>query len=313
MKNWVQTRNLAGVGRFRGFFRSRDVFFHDGKSLRRFNVGVPLQMSIAVACLGLVTWSGFATAQIATAQAVDPSEIARMEQQVEAMKADVQAIKKMADHRYKLTAEALDDLGLDPKRFQGTGGPFEAVEPLKTADPKFRQLFMSWKKLDQIEQGTIAIPSIEPVKGTTFTSGYGVRSDPFRGRAAMHAGIDLAGPMGTPIYATADGYVQRSQWVNGYGNLVEVNHGRGIQTRYGHLSKSLVRDGQQVKRGQMIALMGSTGRSTGSHLHYEVRVDGKAVNPIPFMQSNDYLLAVQRRAAAASRVAMGGPKEGGSK
>ena len=106
-------------------------------------------------------------------------------------------------------------------------------------------------------------------------------------------------------------FVQRSEWANGYGNLVELNHGRGIQTRYGHLSRSVVRAGQRVKRGDLIALMGSTGRSTGSHLHYEVRIDGKAVNPIPFMQSNDILLAVQRRAAAATQVAMGGPREGG--
>jgi murein DD-endopeptidase MepM/ murein hydrolase activator NlpD len=193
--------------------------------------------------------------------------------------------------------------------FTGVGGPFEAVEPLKSADPKFKQLFTNWKKLDQAGHGTIAIPSTQPVKGSAFTSGYGVRSDPFRGRAAMHAGIDLAGPLGTPIYATADAVVGRSEWANGYGNLVELNHGRGIQTRYGHLSRSGVQAGQRVKRGDLIGYMGSTGRSTGSHLHYEVRIDGKAVNPVPFMQSDDYLLAVQRRAAAATQMAMGGPTE----
>ena len=123
----------------------------------------------------------------------------------------------------------------------------------------------------------------------------------------MHAGIDLAGPVGTAIYATADGTVGRSEWAGGYGNLVEIDHGKGIQTRYGHLSTSLVRAGQRVKRGDLIARMGSTGRSTGSHLHYEVRIDGKPVNPVPFMQSNDYLQSVQARAAQASNVAMGGP------
>ncbi|HEU0135164.1 MAG TPA: M23 family metallopeptidase, partial [Allosphingosinicella sp.] len=168
-----------------------------------------------------------------------------------------------------------------------------------------------WTKLDQLEQGTVAIPSTEPVRGTNFTSGYGVRSDPFKGRAAMHAGIDLAGPIGTPIYATADATVGRSEYNSGgYGNLVELEHGHGIQTRYGHLSKSLVTAGQRVKRGEMIGLMGSTGRSTGSHLHYEVRIDGKAVNPVPFLQSNSYLQSVQQRAAAASRIAIGGPAAG---
>ena len=183
---------------------------------------------------------------------------------------------------------------------------FEAVAPLKAGDAKFKQLFTSWKSLEK-PAGTVAIPSTEPVKGMALTSGYGVRSDPFRGRAAMHAGIDLAAPIGTPIYATADGIVGRSEWAGGYGNLVELNHGRGIQTRFGHLSRSLVRAGQRVKRGDLIAYMGSTGRSTGSHLHYEVRIDGKAVNPVPFMQSNNIMMAVQRRVAAGSRMAMGGP------
>jgi murein DD-endopeptidase MepM/ murein hydrolase activator NlpD len=313
MTNVVKANNVPGALKFRNVFRPRDFFFHDGRSLRRVSIGVPVQVSTAAAALLLVLWSVFAAARLMTATPADAAEVARMEAQVEAMQADVQAIKAAADQRFQLTAQEVRKLGLDPKRlqsnnpqYQGTGGPFEAVQPLK-ADPQFKQLFTSWKKLDQIEQGTIAIPSTQPVRGTSLTSGYGVRSDPFRGRAAMHAGIDLAGPIGTAIYATADGFVGRSEWANGYGNLVELNHGRGIQTRYGHLSRSMVSAGQRVKRGDVIGLMGSTGRSTGSHLHYEVRIDGKAVNPIPFMQANGYLLAVQRRAAAATRVAMGGP------
>jgi murein DD-endopeptidase MepM/ murein hydrolase activator NlpD len=181
------------------------------------------------------------------------------------------------------------------------------VQPLQSADPQFKALFTSWKQLDQLERGTIAIPSMKPVANANFTSGFGVRSDPFRGRSAMHAGIDLAGPTGTPIYATADGRVGRSGWVGAYGNLIELEHGRGIQTRYAHLSRSIVSAGERVQRGQLIGYMGSTGRSTGPHLHYEVRIDGRAVNPIPFMQSNDYLASVQRR---ASQVAQGGPIEG---
>ena len=189
----------------------------------------------------------------------------------------------------------------------GVGGPFEAVQPLRSA-PNFKQLFSSWKSLERPAAATVAIPSTQPVKGTALTSGYGVRSDPFRGRAAMHAGIDLAAPIGTPIYATADATVGRSEWAGGYGNLIELNHGRGIQTRYGHLTRSTVQAGQAIKRGQLIGFMGSTGRSTGSHLHYEVRIDGKAVNPVPFMEADDLVLAMQRRAqAATSRVAMGGP------
>ena len=171
---------------------------------------------------------------------------------------------------------------------------------------QFHNLFLSWKKLDTVSAtGVISVPSARPVNLATYTSGFGVRSDPFRGSAAMHAGIDLAGPMGTPIYATADGIVDRAEWSGGYGNMVEIEHGKGLQTRFGHLSRMLVQPGQRVTRGQMIALMGSTGRSTGSHLHYEVRIDGHAVNPVPFLQSADYVTAMEARTAAG--LAQGGP------
>ncbi len=127
----------------------------------------------------------------------------------------------------------------------------------------------------------------------------------------MHAGIDLSGPVGTPIYATADGVISDAGWNSGgYGNLVKIDHGRGIETRYGHLSKIGVLAGQRIKRGDLIGRMGSTGRSTGSHLHYEVRIDGRAVNPIPFMKSTDYLVAMQRKVghgAPMDQVALGGP------
>jgi murein DD-endopeptidase MepM/ murein hydrolase activator NlpD len=174
------------------------------------------------------------------------------------------------------------------------------------ADQNYRALFLSMKRLDQFQQGAMAIPSQRPIQQTNLTSGFGVRSDPFRGGAAMHAGVDMAGPIGTPIYATADGWVGRAGWANGYGNLVELEHGRGVETRYGHLSAILVKSGQRIRRGDLIARMGSTGRSTGSHLHYEVRIDGRAVNPIPFLQTSDYIVEVARR-SDGTQIAMGGP------
>jgi murein DD-endopeptidase MepM/ murein hydrolase activator NlpD len=311
MTNLVQSKN-AGYGRkFRNIFKPRDIFFHDGTSLRRIRVSGQVQFGFAFFLGITLFWSVFAAAQLAAAAAAPSyADVARMERQVASMQADVAAIREVAQARYRLTALEVTRLGLDPSRIQaqgGVGGPLEEVPATRTADPNFKALFMSWKKLEQLEQGTIAIPSTMPVQGANYTSGFGVRSDPFRGRAAMHAGIDLAGPIGTPIYATADGVVDRTEWVNGYGNLVELDHGHGIQTRYGHLSKSMVVAGQKVKRGDMIGLMGSTGRSTGSHLHYEVRIDGKAVNPVPFLQSTSYLQSVQQRAAAATRIAIGGP------
>lgn len=189
----------------------------------------------------------------------------------------------------------------------GQGGPFEAARA--SFDPKFKALFLSWQQLDPVKPGMVSIPSAKPILTirANFTSGYGTRSDPFKTVKAMHAGIDLAGPIGTPIYATADGMVGRAGVAGGYGNLVELEHGKAIQTRFGHLSAILVHIGQRVKRGDMIGRMGSTGRSTGSHLHYEVRVDGAAVNPLPFLASADYVLAAQQH-GASTQVAMGGPE-----
>lgn len=178
------------------------------------------------------------------------------------------------------------------------GGLFESAKSKDEADPQFRSLFLSWKKLDQVGQGTVqqtgvSIPSQRPVNLSSFSSNFGFRADPFKGTRAMHAGVDIPGPIGTPVYATADGLVGRAQRAGGYGNLVELEHGQGIQTRYGHLSAIVAQAGTRVKRGDLIGMMGSTGRSTGSHLHYEVRLDGRAVNPVPFLESADYVLAAQ--------------------
>ena len=216
--------------------------------------------------------------------------------------------QKVAELRYKTTAAKLRKLGLDPSRFatsEGMGGPYEPVDGKAAtaearSDAQFRSLFQTWKKLDSLEHSVIAIPSVHPISADLhFSSYFGVRSDPFRGTSAMHAGVDIPGPIGTPVYATADGIVERAGRAGGYGNLVELDHGKGIETRYGHLSKILVEPNQRVKRGQVIALMGSTGRSTGSHLHYEVRIDGHAVNPMPFLQTADYLTALQDKAVQA--------------
>jgi murein DD-endopeptidase MepM/ murein hydrolase activator NlpD len=164
---------------------------------------------------------------------------------------------------------------------------------------------MTWKKLDNLETGVIAIPSVQPVQKLQFTSNFGIRSDPFRGTAAMHAGVDIPGPVGTPIYATADGIISHAGRSGGYGNLIEINHGKGIATRYGHLSRIIVADNTRVVRGQLIGLMGSTGRSTGPHLHYEVRIDGHAVNPLPFLTTADYLLAAKDTSVSAIPVSTG--------
>ena len=168
------------------------------------------------------------------------------------------------------------------------------VNGQSAGDTQFRSLFSAWQQMDGPAQQALSIPSRRPVDHMSLTSQFGVRNDPFNGRRARHNGIDIPGPVGTPIFATADGTVGRAQWVNGYGKYVEIEHGNEVETRYGHMSALNVVAGQKVKQGDVIGYMGSTGRSTGSHLHYEVRVDGRAVNPIPFLQTGEYVASAQQ-------------------
>ena len=306
---------LAASG---ALFRDRELFVHDGTKLRRMRVSWRAQALFAMAIGLLVAFSSYSVVRFLTPSpakivAADvPAAMVRLAAATEQRVIEI-------EHRQQLLAAMLAGEEIDPAVLRrlasssavtGTGGP---LEPVGGSDATFKQLFNSWKKLDSISQGAIAVPSDKPVRTAAFTSGYGVRSDPFRGAAAMHAGIDLAGPSGTPIYATADGTVSEAGWNNGgYGRLIKIDHGRGIETRYAHLSAIAVSPGQKITRGQVIGRMGSTGRSTGSHLHYEVRIDGRAVNPIPFMKSTDYLLAMQRSGNSAPmdnhHVALGGPK-----
>lgn len=179
------------------------------------------------------------------------------------------------------------------------------VNGAPAGDTQFRSLFSAWRQMDGPAAQAIAIPSRRPVDAMSLTSQFGHRSDPFTGRRARHNGIDIPGPTGTPIYATADGTIGRAQWVSGYGKYVEIEHGHAMQTRYGHMSEILVQPGQRVRRGDMIGLVGSTGRSTGPHLHYEVRIAGAPVNPIPFIADDGVMVA----AAGHGNVALGGPRE----
>lgn len=125
-------------------------------------------------------------------------------------------------------------------------------------------------------------PTLWPVNGI-LRSSFGGRSDPFSGEGAFHTGIDLQVPKGTPVHVTADGVVESAGWDGGYGRLVIVNHGNGIDTYYAHLSHFLVVPGEEVRRGQVIALSGASGRATGPHIHYEVRLHGTPVNPYKYL------------------------------
>jgi murein DD-endopeptidase MepM/ murein hydrolase activator NlpD len=205
--------------------------------------------------------------------------------------------------------------------------PLRAAQAAKPAtqsagDDKFRSLFNSWQSLEEtgvpalaavaeaadqagitasnkarlatsraMSNVGVSIPSRMPLEAARMSSGYGMRTHPVLGGRRGHKGVDLAAATGTPVYATADGVVSRASWFSSYGLYISIEHGGDIQTRFAHLSRLNVADGQRVKKGDLIGFVGSTGRSTGPHLHYEVRVQGKAVNPVPYMQAEQLVSA----------------------
>lgn len=173
-------------------------------------------------------------------------------------------------------------LGLDPERFlgkpSGTGGPFIAAD-----EPQVQRLQAESARMSNIAATFSRIPAFMPVAQLKRSSDFGYRADPFHGGGAFHAGIDLLGGSGEAIHSAADGVVVRAGWWAGYGKVVVVDHGNGLETRYGHLSRFHVKEGDSVRQGEVIGGMGSTGRSTGTHLHFEIRIDGRAVDPQPFL------------------------------
>jgi murein DD-endopeptidase MepM/ murein hydrolase activator NlpD len=138
------------------------------------------------------------------------------------------------------------------------------------------------QKLVAQSQLLASTPSIAPVRGI-LTDGFGGRSDPFTGEPGNHNAVDISSAVGQAVRAPADGIVVKAEWANGYGNVIYISHGYGYSTRYGHLSAYAAKPGQHVKRGDIIAYVGSTGRSTGPHLHYEVRLNNNPVNPLEYI------------------------------
>lgn len=176
--------------------------------------------------------------------------------------------------------EALDSL-TDSKLMTSVRDKFDQLERmLYVQSGSYDELV---ERSRQLETRLIHIPAIPPISEKylrTMASGYGTRIDPVYGTARFHEGLDFSAPPGTPVYATGNGTVTKAGWESAYGNMVEINHGYGYTTRYAHLSKVDVRPGQTVNRGDMIGQVGNTGKSTGPHLHYEVRLKGAPQNPI---------------------------------
>lgn len=215
--------------------------------------------------------------------------------------AALSAVEEGMDSRMRRMRGVVSDLGLNLANLEAAvprtamGGPFVPVKLTANAGPFEKQLSRintTRAEMDRLNRTLALVPYRKPVIGEVeFTSGFGVRSDPFLGRPAMHTGLDFRAATGDPVRVTAYGKVVSAGWSGGYGRMIEVDHGNGLATRYGHLSEINVRVGEIVKIGQVVGLVGSTGRSTGPHLHYETRIDGEAVDPQKFLRAGVRLSA----------------------
>jgi len=227
-----------------------------------------------------------------------------MAQQIALMKEQNDTIFRQLEEAMTVSVAPLDKMfrnaGMSTDRilktvrrgYSGQGGPMTPLsfttrgeEP--TADTlRANRLLGQLDRLNLYRIAAQKAPFANPVKQSfRFTSKFGFRRDPKTGGRRMHNGVDFAAAMGTPLHATADGVVIHAGWQSGYGRLVKIQHDFGIETRYAHLSKIRVKVGQRVSRGQKIGDMGASGRVTGVHLHYEVRVGGKAVNPMIYIKA----------------------------
>lgn len=218
-------------------------------------------------------------------------------------------LTRFADARARRAEAAMRKLNLDPTLMsretrEAMGGPFEALlGGGEDIDPRFERLGLSLARMAVLERAMDGIPQVVPAGDQNITSGFGYRRDPFNGHGAMHAGLDFKGAVGSPIFAAADGRVTFAGWKSGYGQAIEITHGNGMLTRYAHLSRIGVTVGQEVAAGATIGGLGNTGRSTGPHLHFEVRINDRAINPRPFLEAAPDVLKEVRRTGASVRPA----------
>jgi murein DD-endopeptidase MepM/ murein hydrolase activator NlpD len=207
--------------------------------------------------------------------------------------AKLNEIRERIDVRARRMQSMLNDLGIKVGRAPSedtTGGPFIPLKPPQPDANAFEtQLYrinVGRAQIDRDRQTLLAVPVRKPLIGEiVMTSPFGIRMHPLLRRLAIHTGLDLRGDLGEPVRATATGKVTIAGRQGGYGNMVEISHGSGLVTRFGHLSEISVKVGQVVRIGEMVGRIGSTGRSTGPHLHYETRANGEAVDPQKFLSA----------------------------
>ncbi len=283
---------------------------HNGMQSVRFNLPVLALLLFGTAWTGMTIWAGYIAGQhfdyyvTKADNRILRTKMAYVSEQVEQGMAYLEMTKRTDNQLRKV-------LGMDPDALQkeeGEGGPqesdlkdFRRMLNAKASEIKETTLNNSIKKMQEESRKRLssyneitlyltdrhnsarATPAIWPTEGRV-TSPFGYRIAPLRNASDYHTGIDIANEAGTPIYATADGVVRHAGWANGYGMCAVIDHGFGYSTLYGHMSQILTKEGAVVKRGQLIGRMGSTGTSTGNHLHYEVWTGGLPRDPMKFLQ-----------------------------
>lgn len=282
--------------------------------MRQFSISYAFIFSCAIVILFLFIGNIFLTSSYVKSQS-DALKISRLESENELLSGKYDELNEQIDKVSEMYDELVEreivirnifnlpEIGSEQRQL-GVGGPEKIVdenlsEVVKLAhntqveiDALLRLARFEKEKYEEAynilaERKSILdhTPSILPARGY-MGRGYGMKRDPFTGYVRFHAGLDISNKTGTPIYAAADGVVKFVGGSRDLGNLITINHGYGYQTRYGHLSKAKVKRGQKVRRGDLIGLMGSTGYSTGSHLHYEIQRNGKQVNPLEYILNN---------------------------
>jgi murein DD-endopeptidase MepM/ murein hydrolase activator NlpD len=200
-------------------------------------------------------------------------------------------VETLAEEAYQTAeeiAQALAEAGVSPAEnfgMEAVGGPLLAAGNAAPFEERVRELDEALNTLERLKGIARKVPIANPLPGARVTSTFGPRRDPLLGRRAHHSGMDFSGRTGTPIKAAGAGKVIRAGWNGGYGRMVEIDHGNGLTTRYAHMSRISVKVGEHVEPGSVIGKVGSSGRSTGPHLHYEVRKSGKAINPLRFIKA----------------------------
>jgi len=235
------------------------------------------------------------TSELATGLDIDSSLNSLSDTQNKTLaSAEDDTLERIERHRALIQQTDLNiDTILEENPF-GKGGPYLPVDTSNLNEngfaPRTSSIQARLAEVDALEKAVSSLPLAQPVPSDSYrTSGFGLRRDPFTKRPTQHQGIDFGGQRNTPILATADGTISRVGRNGAYGKTIEIDHGHGFKTRYAHLHKTYVKRGQKIKKGEKIAGMGSTGRSTATHLHYEVHFQGRQYDPAKFLKAGLYV------------------------